>query len=74
MSVSKKEVIIKDEGAFRLKLRYWKCINPTTLNSIEVIQECMRDGEVDFASTYNFLMTNDELKTFIKGLEGIINE
>lgn len=70
----KKEVIIKDEPAFRLKLRYWKCLNPKDLNSIEVVQECMRDGEVDFTSTYHFLMTNDELKKYIKGLEGIINE
>ena len=72
--IDKKEVIIKDEEAFRLKLRYWKCINPKDLNSIEVVQECMRDGEVDYASTYHFLMTNDELKKYIKGLEEIINE
>jgi hypothetical protein len=39
------------------------------LNSIEFIQECIdKDGEVDFTSTYNFFMTDDEVKTLVKGL------
>ncbi len=67
-----KEYVIKDEPAFRLRIKQWKAIRPDNLNSIEFIQECMRDGEVDFASTYNFLLTNEEIKTLIKGLENII--
>lgn len=70
----KKEFIVKDETAFRLKIRHWKAINPANLNAIEYIQECMKDGEVEFSSTYNFLMTNEELKSLIKGLETIVNE
>lgn len=69
-----KEFTVKDEPAFRIRVRQWKAIRPADLNSIEFIQECMRDGEVDFTSTYNFLMTDEEIKTLINGLKGIINE
>ena len=31
----------------------------------------MKEGEVDFESTYHFLMTNDELKSLAKGLEEV---
>ena len=72
MAVEVKEFTVKDEQAFRLRVRYWKALRPADLNSIEFVQECMRDGEVDFSTTYNFLMTNEEVKTLIKGLEKII--
>ena len=70
--VKVKEFTVKDEQAFRLKIRHWRAISPSNLNSVEFVQECMRDGEVDFTSTYNFLMTNDEIKSLIKGLENIV--
>lgn len=71
-NVDKKEFVIKDEQAFRVTIRHWKASNPRDLNSVEFVQDCIRDGEVDFTSTYNFLMTNDEIKTLIKGLESIV--
>ena len=74
MIVEKKEITIKDEQAFRMRIRHWKAVHPDNLISIEFVQDCMRDGEVDFTSTYNFLMTNEEIKTLIKALESIINE
>lgn len=72
MSIEKKEFTIKDESAFRLRIRHWKAKSPSNLNSIEFIQECMRDGKVDFASSYDFLMTDDEVKSLVKGLESIV--
>ena len=72
--VNKKEFIVKDEQAFRIKVRHWKAINPDTLHSIEFVQECMKDGEVDFTSTYNFLMDSNEIKSLITGLESIVND
>ena len=66
--VEKKEFIVKDEQAFRLKIRHWNAKNPSNLKSVEFVQECIKDGEVDFESTYHFLMTNDELKALAKGL------
>jgi hypothetical protein len=64
-----KEFIVKENAAFRLRVKSWKCLSPVDLNSIEFIQECIdKDGEVDFTSTYNFFMTDDEVKTLVKGL------
>jgi hypothetical protein len=67
-NIEVKEFTVKDEPAFRMRVRMWKCTSPADLNSLEIVQECMRDGEVDFASTYNFLMTDEELKTLAQGL------
>ena len=55
-----------------MRIRHWKALRPDNLNSVEFVQDCMRDGDVDFTSTYNFLLTNEEIKTLIKGLESII--
>jgi hypothetical protein len=64
-----KEFLVKDEEAFRLRVRSWKCLSPDTLNAIEFIQECKdKNGEVDFSSTYQFFMTDEELKTLAEGL------
>lgn len=70
--IEKKEVTIKDEPAFRMKIRHWKAASPKDLNSVEFVQDCMRDGNAEFTTTYNFLMTNDEIKKLIKGLEEIV--
>jgi hypothetical protein len=56
--IEKKEFVVKNESGFRMKIRHWKAANPSTLNSVEFVQECMKNGEVDFTSTYHFLMTN----------------
>jgi hypothetical protein len=63
-----KEFIVKEDQAFRLRVKAWKCLSPNTLNSVEFIQECMKDGEVDFTSTYQFFMTDAEMKTLAQGL------
>lgn len=63
-----KEFIVKENPGFRLRVKSWKCASPADLNSVEFIQECIRDGEVDFTSTYNFFMTDDEIRVLAKGL------
>lgn len=64
-----KEFIVKDTQGFRLRVKKWKCVNPSYLNTVEFIQECKnKEGEVDFVSTYQFFMTNEELKTLAEGL------
>lgn len=70
-----KEFVIKDEKAFRMKIKQWKALSPSDLNSVEFIQECIdKDGEVDFTSTYNFLMTNDELHKMADTLKELAND
>ena len=64
-----KEVVIKDTPGFRLRVKSWKCANPATLNAIEFIQECKdKDGEVDSSSTYQFFMSDAELKMLAQSL------
>jgi hypothetical protein len=64
-----KEFTVKENAAFRLRVKSWKCLSPAELNSVEFIQECIdKDGEVDFTSTYTFFMTDDEMKVLAKGL------
>ena len=63
-----KEFTVNEDQAFRLRVKSWKCLSPNNLNSVEFIQECMKDGEVDFSSTYQFFMTDGEMKTLAQGL------
>ena len=71
--MEKKEILIKENKAFRLKIRQWKALNPANLNAIEFVQECIdKDGEVDFTSVYQFNMTDDELIKVSNGLKELI--
>jgi hypothetical protein len=63
-----KEFIVKEDTAFRLRVVIRNCKLPEDLNSVEFIQESMKDGIVELASTYNFFMTDNELKILADGL------
>ena len=63
-----KEFTVKEDAAFRLRVKSHKCLSPADLNSIEFIQESLKDGEVIDTSTYNFFMTDEEMSTLAKGL------
>ncbi len=64
-----KEFIVKEDRAFRLRVKQWKCETPKDLNALEFIQECIdKDGAVDFSSTYQFFMTDKEIATLCEGL------
>ena len=62
------EITVKESEGFRFRVKSWKCLTPNNLNAVEFIQECMKDGEVDFSSTYQFFMTDEDMKTLAKGL------
>jgi hypothetical protein len=63
-----KEFVIKDSAAFRLRVKMWKCLTPSDLNSIEFIQECKdENGEVNFSSTYNYFLTDEDIKVMVDG-------
>ena len=64
-----KEVLIKDTEGFRLRLKKWKCIAPADLNVLEFIQDSLNEkGEVTLTSTYNFFMSDNELKVLAASL------
>lgn len=74
-NMKKKEILIKENQAFRLKVKQWKAIAPEDFNTVEFVQECIgKDGEVDFTSTYQFFMTTDELIKLADSLKELTNE
>ena len=74
-----KEFTVKENDAFRLRVKMWKCVMPSDLNSLEFIQETLNDGAIVSKSTYNFFMTDAEIEILAKQLltskevESIVN-
>lgn len=62
------EFVVKENDAFRLRVKGWKCVSPADLNSVEFVQECLKDGEIQMTSTYQFFMTDKELEVLAHGL------
>ena len=64
-----KEFTVKENAGFRLRVKSWKCLSPSNLNSIEFINESLdENGEVTNQSTYNFFMEDNEIKTLCEGM------
>jgi len=64
-----KEVTIKESEGFRLRLEKWESVNPKGLYNIDLIQESLNEeGKVWQTSTYNFHMTQEELRFLAAGL------
>ncbi len=64
-----KEFTVKENKGFRLQDQSNKCVRPGDLNQLQFIQECFnKDGEVDFTSTYQFFLTDDEIKSLAENL------
>jgi hypothetical protein len=68
-SLTVNEFVVKEDKAFRMKVRSWEVTSPKGLHNVDFIQECLnKDGEVDFTSTYNFHLTKEEIGELCKGL------
>ena len=63
-----KEFYVREQPGFRLKVKIWKCLSPSDLNSLEFIQESLKDGKVVLDSTYNFFLTDEEINRLCEGL------
>ena len=63
-----KEMTIKENPGFRIRLEKHEVINPKGLFSLDIIQESLKDGKVADSQTYNFFMTKEELQTLAHGL------
>ena len=67
--INVKEFIVKEDMAFRLRVKSWKCVAPADLNSVEFINESLNDkGEIINSSSYNFFMTDLEIQKLCQGL------
>jgi hypothetical protein len=63
-----KEMTIKENPGFRIRLEKHEVINPKGLFSLDIIQESLKDGQVQDSQTYNFFMTKEELQALAYGL------
>ena len=63
-----KEIVIKKHEGFRLVLKKHEVLSPKGLFSIDMEQQCLKDGKVTDTAVYNYFMTKDELKTLADGL------
>jgi hypothetical protein len=65
---TRKEITIKENEGFRIRLEKHEVISPKGLFSLDIIQESLRDGTVADSQTYNFFMTKEELQSLANGL------
>jgi hypothetical protein len=65
---TRKEMTIKENEAFRVRLEKHEVVSPKGLFSLDIIQESLKDGKVSSSQTYNFFMTKEELQTLAQGL------
>ena len=71
-SLKVNEFVVKEDKAFRMKVRSWEVTSPKGLHNVDFIQECLnKDGEVDFTSTYNFSLTKEEIAKLSEGLQSV---
>jgi hypothetical protein len=65
---TRKEMTIKENEGFRVRVVKHEVISPKGLFSLDIIQESLKDGKVADSQTYNFFMTKEELQTLAHGL------
>jgi hypothetical protein len=62
------ETVIKESDTFRLRCKKNLCVKPEGLYNLEFVQESIKDGEVEQTSTYQFFMTDAEIKNLCESL------
>jgi hypothetical protein len=68
-SLNVKSFTVKEDAAYRVRVEAWEAMAPKDMLSVNFVQECLnKHGEVDFASTYSYNVTREELKTLCEGL------
>lgn len=66
---TKKEMTIKQNEGFRLRLEKHEVLSPKGMFSINLINESLdKDGVVTDSSVYNYFMTKEELQALAYGL------
>jgi hypothetical protein len=66
---TRKEVTIKENQSFRLRMVKHEVASPKGLFNVDIIQEELtQDGTIIQSNTYNFFMTAQELQTLSTGL------
>ena len=68
VAATRKEMTIKKQDGFQVRLVKHEVLAPKGLFSLDIIQESLKDGEVTDSQTYNFFMTKSELNTLANAL------
>lgn len=64
-----KEFVLKDMDQYIVRVKKSRCLKPNDLNHLEFVQETKNDkGEVVDTSTYQFFLTDTEIKTLVTNL------
>jgi hypothetical protein len=64
-----KEFVLKDMHQYTVRVKKNRCLRPQEFTHIEFIQESKNDkGEVVDTSTYQFFLTDSEIKTLVANL------
>jgi hypothetical protein len=64
-----KEIVVKENPGFRIRLEKHEVISPKGLFSLDIIQESLdENGLVRDSQTYNFFMNKEELQSLANGL------
>jgi len=65
---TRKEMTVKESEGFRVRMVKHEVLSPKGLFSLDLIQESLKDGEVQDSQSYNFFMTKEELQALAYGL------
>lgn len=63
-----KEFTVKENDAFRVRVKKYACTSPTDLYAIDVIREELQHGVVTMSNTNRLLMNEAEIKILAQGL------
>jgi len=62
-------VIIKETDEYRLTITKRKCLVPSELNIVELVQDTIKKGQVTNTITHQFFMSDVEVTQFKSALE-----
>jgi hypothetical protein len=62
------KTVIKENESFRLTLSKEPCLLPQDMQTIEMIQEQLKDGRVVETSTYQFFMNEHDINKLVEAL------
>jgi hypothetical protein len=62
------KTVIKENEGFRLTLSKEPCLQPQDMQTIEMIQEQLKDGRVTETSIYQFFMNDHDINKLVEAL------
>jgi hypothetical protein len=67
-SIKQHKFTIKENEGYRMRVTKHEVLAPKGTYALDFIQESLKDGKIVESQTYNFFMTQDDLKVLCEGL------